>query len=270
MKETGLFSEVREPTPYISIRLTEPHNGFDNSGNSKPIDVNGKGKLMSIAKTIINYLEPDMFVLGSEKLNKAGNPTHFHEHIHLYKDGGFKNSRGDELKKDTLQTNIRKLYKDMFGLEKCGNKQYSVQYVDVKTFNDWLIYPLKQVENFDLEKAIHKGYIKVNNEVRKTLVEVQRASYLKWVDCVEIFRKVEKKNQMKDSVVEKMFFYMREKDVKTFYDFVYNYTNFYIENCMVIPMNSINDKWLTYRLRYNIMTHADFAEAWVKKHKDII
>ncbi|AXH74933.1 MAG: putative capsid protein [Cressdnaviricota sp.] len=90
------------------------------------------------------YLDAQDYVMGEEKTNKFGEPTHQHYHINFYTE--------KEIKKDSVQKWIR----NTFNLK--GKEQYCVRvHIDLEDRNRWWRYPMKEkliIHSKGLEDAL--------------------------------------------------------------------------------------------------------------------
>lgn len=132
---------------FCDIRITtDKILGEDASGNSQ------KHRDYAFAFLYANTAkwEADDYVMGEEKTNKFGEPTHWHYHINFYTD--------KEIKKDTVQKWIRNTY----NLK--GNAQYCVRvHIDLEDRNRWWRYPMKEklvIHSKDIDECLEGATLK--------------------------------------------------------------------------------------------------------------
>lgn len=248
-------------TRYIQLRLTLPFE-LDNSMNVEYR--NGSNTwIKKLIRDINMALQPDEYIYQKEKYNKYGEETKHHYHACLYRDKGFKNARGDDLTKVSLQKKIQRFWESNLDLKWCGNKAYSVQFIDEP--NDlrlWYSYCLKQISQPNRRPYVM--YVKMfENEI---VYEVARgAAYAKWIETQEIFKKTRENKEWKATLNNRLNKYMLEKQVKDKKTFIIEMINFYLKTGDVIPFSKIEDKYLTYKIASGLTTPEEYAEKYINE-----
>lgn len=181
----------------------------------------------------IAKLEMIDYLYGIEELDKFGDATKIHIHIHFTSD------------KDcgTIRKWLTRRWKEQ-GDDRTRAALYSLkQEEDVKENDRFFRYVLKQ-KSQPYKNFMGCGLIK--DLTLEKLNEMRLLAHEEWNTLVEVNRKKREKELKKDSTYDKICKYLEDKKISGQYDIATHILDFYMEEGMSINTNTIAGYVLTY------------------------
>ena len=215
---------------FVDIRLTPK---FFNSPDGDELSDHIRHK-------ILQYLKPQRYVIGKERLDSKGRETHLHYHINL--------ELNKIIRKDTLQSWFR-------DNDICkGNKAYCVRFHgDLVDEDRWWRYPMKEL----LWKS--RGFEKAELDKLTLLAKDERVRQVELNLATE--KSLENKNQKRD----KLFKWLKDNfpDVKTKKTIFCKMVDWYRQVSKDTPPlanNCLMNKVYDYMIEIGILTAEEYYD----------
>lgn len=216
--------------PYMQLRVT-PHQ----------FNLPFEEALTVIPHLILkrDLTDKEMYITADEKLEKHGEETHRHFHFNFY----------TEDKKDTLQDNIRKFYREKDVVCK-GNKCYSLQEIDEPTdIKRWLRYCMKEKW---IPRLTVLPYSQEEIKNMEILAKDERSR------AIDYNKQKRSKLLDKQTYSDKIFKHLDTLKLTEFKDINIAITKFYVKDKKPVCIRTIDGYTNNYMLQAKLISFEDF------------
>lgn len=193
------------------------------------------------------------YVYGVEHLNKFGEPTKIHAHIHFT----------SESKIESIRKSLQRWFKDDEEVRK-GTELYSlVEEKDVIEVERFFRYPLKQV-NFhitDENNTDRFGYF-IGDECN--IEQMRLLAHEEWKKGVEVHLKNRERLCSKDTTYDKLAKYLNEKNCESFKQAIKMIVEFYAQEGMAMNINTMGGYAVTYSVKAGFLS-PDYVASKIEK-----
>jgi len=179
---------------------------------------------------------------GVETLNRAGDRTWCHLHIHF-----------DAIEnKETIARLIKRYLADNYTQNVTGVKYFMLKPDVAKNIDEFMRYPLKQT----FDKKLCYGY---TDEELEIMHKVAQSSYMK---CQEINQAKLDKSDTADTLFERLCRYLEQTQDNKKSPLLISATKFYVEENKPINRHTIVGYVDNYMLRKNLITYEDYWSSY--------
>lgn len=201
-----------------------------------------------LTSLFINAIDPLYVTCGIEELNKMGEKTHLHIHIHAY----------TPVKVGTIRARIKKIFVEM-GETRSGDALYGIAEVkDELERNRILRYPFKQsrrgLGSISWTQALDKYPADFDYFLERELAVEE------WERLVLVHRKKLEKS-LKPNTFEKFEEYMLDKTVNSLMDIALHIDKFYLDEGMSMNRKTMAGYVVTFARKKGLISAQENAAA---------
>ena len=197
-----------------------------------------KAMSINLCKKLLETYTITHMTGGIETLNKAGDRTWCHLHVHF----------DAPENRDTIARLIKRYMKDVYDQQVVGVKYFCLKPDVARHMDDFMRYPLKQ----SLEPRLCYGY---TDEELQTMHGIAQASYLK---CQEINQKKIDKYDTQDTLYDRLKIYLDKTNDTIKFRLLISASKFYVEEKKPINRNTIEGYVNTYMLQTGLITYEEY------------
>lgn len=206
-------------------------------------------------------LEPERYTVGFESLDKYGDTTYSHMHIHW--------TTLDTTSLDALRKRFQRWCKsnETHVNGRKGNALYSLTLEqDVKDHDRFFRYPWKQYSSIvDLMRDNQRFSVPMFNKTELFIDTHRQLAYEEWSLAVDRNRSARDKLMRKQEGREELFLYLEEwrSNIQTEKDVLMLIMKYYVEKEKSANKNTLLGYTYTACLKFGIVSYSELASRWL-------